>query len=327
MTAHPVWRSGLFVPVNVDRFVDRAADRGADVIQLDLEDSIAPADKDEARRRLPRAVGRVRRPGGPDIIVRINQPLDLAVRDLEAAIIPGVDAIMVTKVEGPDHLRLLDELAARLEQRRGLPEGGIRFVALIEAPGPLAQAHAIARAVPRTVALSLGAEDYATAIGAAPTEAVLLLPKQQVLQAARAAGLMPLGTIGTVADFADLNAYASVVRRSAEFGFVGASAIHPAQVPILNAGFSPAPEAVAQAQRIVALNRAAAAEGRGSFALDGRMIDAPIVQRAEALLVRAAAIAARAGQITAAHDAKAGHSGCLPGDPQRRASRRNPHGG
>lgn len=291
----PVWRSGLFVPVNVERFVAKAATRGADAIQLDLEDSIAPAEKENARRLVESAVKRVRQEGRSDVLVRINQPLELAVRDLEAAVIPGVDAIMVTKVEGPDHLRLLDELAGRLEARRGLPEGGIRFVALIEAPGPLLRADAIARATPRTVALTLGAEDYATAIGGKPTEEVLLMPKQQILQAATANGLMPLGTISTVADYSDLEAYARVVRRSASFGFLGASAIHPAQVPVLNAGFSPSPEEVAQAERIVAADREAAAQGRGSFALDGKMIDIPIVQRAEALLARARAIAARAG--------------------------------
>jgi citrate lyase subunit beta/citryl-CoA lyase len=292
---HPVWRSGLFVPVNVERFLARAHERGADAIQLDLEDSIAPADKPDARRKVEAAVARLRQHGNVDILVRVCQPLEDAVRDLEAAVIPGVDAIMVTKVEGPDHLRLLDELVTRLEQRRGLPEGGIRFVALIEAPGPLAQAHAIARSTPRLVGLSLGAEDYATAVGGEPTTEVLMLPKQQILQAAKAAGLMALGTIGTVADYSDIEAYTQVVRRAASFGFVGASAIHPAQVPALNAGFSPSAEAVAKAERIVAMDREAAAQGRGSFALDGKMIDIPIVQRAEALLARARAIAARTG--------------------------------
>jgi len=292
--SHPVWRSGLFVPVNVERFVAKASSRGADVIQLDLEDSIAPGDKANARRALPAAVERIRSEGRSDVLVRINQPLELAVRDLEAAVLPGVDGIMVTKAEGPDHLRLLDELVSRLEASRSLPDRTIRFVVLIEAPGPLLHAEAIARATPRNIALSLGAEDYATAVGGEPTGEMLLMPKQQVLQAARAAGLMPMGTIGTVAEYSDIAAYERVVRLSASFGFVGASAIHPSQVPALNAGFSPSAEAVAYAERIVALDREAAATGRGSVALDGRMIDIPIVQRAKALLARASAIAARA---------------------------------
>lgn len=290
--AHPVWRSGLFVPTNVERFVAKASSRGADVLQLDLEDSIAPGDKEEARRLLPKQVERLFKEGRADILVRINQPLELAVRDLEAAVLPGVNGLIITKVEGPDHLRLLDELVSRLEESRGIANGTLRFLALIEAPGPLNSAHEIARATPRTIGLSLGGEDYATAVGGEPNGDTLLMPKQQVLQAARAHGLMPMGTIGTVADYSDLDAYLKVVRLSASFGFVGASAIHPAQVPVLNKGFSPAPEAVAKAETIVRMDKEAAAAGRGSWALDGKMIDIPIVQRAEALLVRARAIAA-----------------------------------
>ena len=289
----PVWRSALFVPANVERFVAKAVDRGADALIIDLEDSVPLAQKEAARTLVPDIVKRFRDTGHSDVIVRINQPLELAVRDLEAAVIAGVDAIMVTKVEGPEHLRLLDEMVTRLEQSRRLPLGEIWFIGLIEAPGPLARAYDIARSTPRLAGISLGAEDYATAIGAKPTEDTLLMPKQQILQAARAAGIMPFGTIGSVADFGDLDGYARIVKRSADFGFVGASCIHPSLVPILNAGFSPSEKDVADAERIVALDRQAAAEGRASFAIDGKMIDIPIVQRAEALLERANAIAAR----------------------------------
>ncbi|MFQ3455117.1 CoA ester lyase [Bradyrhizobium sp. UFLA01-814] len=289
----PVWRSALFVPANVERFVVKAVDRGADALIIDLEDSIPLAQKAAARALVPGIVKRFCDTGRADVMVRINQPLELAIPDIEAAVIPGVDAIKVTKVEGPEHLRLLDEMVTRLEQSRGLSVGKIWFVGLIEAPGPLAKAHDIARSTPRLAGISLGAEDYATAIGARPTEETLLMPKQQVVQAARAAGIMPLGTIGSVADFADLEGYTRIVRRSADFGFVGSACIHPSLVPILNAGFSPSAKDVADAERIVALDRQAAAEGRGSFAIDGKMIDIPIVQRAEALLERANAIAAR----------------------------------
>src|SRR6185437_16130312 len=254
----PVWRSALFVPANVERFVAKAVDRGADALIIDLEDSVPPAEKEPARALVPGIVKRFRDTGRSDVMVRINQPLELAVRDLEAAIIPGVDAIMVTKVEGAEHVRLLDEMVTRLEQGRGLPVGMIWFVGLIEGPGPLARAHDIARSTPRLAGISLGAEDYATAIGAKPTEETLLMPKQQIVQAARAAGIMPLGTIGSIADF---DGYARIVRRSSDFGFVGSACIHPALVPILNAGFSPSAQDIADAERIVALNRQAAADG------------------------------------------------------------------
>jgi len=289
----PVWRSALFVPANVERFVAKASQRGADALIIDLEDSIPLAQKESARALVPGLVERFRREGRSDVMVRINQPLELAVRDLEAAVIEGVDAIKITKVEGPEHLTLLDELVSRLERQRGLPVGRIWFIGLIEAPGPLARAHEIARATPRLAGLSLGAEDYATAIGAKPSEDTMFVPKQQLLQAATAAGILPLGTIGSVADFSDTEGYARIVRRSADFGFVGSACIHPSLVPILNAGFSPSEDDVRQAERIVELDRQAAAEGRGSFAIDGKMIDIPIVQRAEALLARARAIQQR----------------------------------
>jgi citrate lyase subunit beta / citryl-CoA lyase len=294
LSKFPVWRSALFVPANVERFVAKATERGADALIIDLEDSIPLAQKEAARALVPGIVKRFRAAGRSDVMVRINQPLELAVRDLEAAVIAGVDAIKVTKVEGPEHLKLLDDMVGRLEQARGLPIGRIWFIGLIEAPGPLARAHEIARATPRLAGISLGAEDYATAIGAKPSEETLLMPKQQIIQAATAAGILPLGTISSVADFSDLDGYARIVRRSADFGFVGSACIHPALVPILNAGFSPSTEEVATAERIVALDREAAAAGRGSFAVDGKMIDIPIVQRANALLARARAIATRA---------------------------------
>lgn len=291
----PIWRSLMFVPVNVERFVAKAGTRGADGLILDLEDSIAPGDKDSARALVPATIQRLRKESRGDILVRINQPLELAVRDLEAAVQPAVAAILVTKAEGPEHLRLLDELVSRLEAKRGLPEGGIRFMALVESPAAVLQAYAIAKATPRTVAMSLGAEDYATAVGGKPSEDLLLMPKQQILQAARAAGILPMGTIGTLADFSDIPAYERMVRRSAAFGFAGSSAIHPTQVPVLNKGFSPSPEEVSEAEQMVALDAKARAEGRGSFQIDGKMIDIPVVDRAKALLARAAAIKARTG--------------------------------
>jgi citrate lyase subunit beta/citryl-CoA lyase len=289
----PVWRSQLFVPVNVEKFLIKAPERGADAIILDLEDSIVASDKDSARAMIADAVAYLLKAGGTDIIVRINQPLDLAVRDVESSIIEGVSALIVTKVEGPDHLRLIDDLVSRLEIKRGLEPGRIRLMGLIETPLALFNAREIALATPRLMSLSLGAEDYATAIGGRPTEDVLYVPKQTVIQAAKAAGIVTMGTIGTLANFRDLDAYRGMVRRSVAFGFAGASCIHPAQVPILNEEFSPTDQEIKQAQRIVDENRLAASQGRGSFQVDGQMIDVPVVQRAETLLRRAKAIEMR----------------------------------
>src|SRR5208282_2334887 len=150
MRERPVWRSALYVPAHVPRFVEKAHLRGADCIQLDLEDSVPPAEKAAARA--------VRR-GGAEVLVRINAPLSLAVPDIEAAVCPGVDGIILTKVRGPDHVRLLDELVTEREQASGLATGSLAFLLLVETPEALPHAQAIAAASPRAIAMSLGAED------------------------------------------------------------------------------------------------------------------------------------------------------------------------
>src|SRR5437868_6758586 len=115
--ALPVWRSLLFVPVNVERFVETAHTREVDAIQLDLEDSVPPGEKDRARTLVAAAAAKDAR-GGADVVVRINRPLGLAVRDIEASVCPGVAALALPKVSGADHIRLLAEVAAAAEERQ-----------------------------------------------------------------------------------------------------------------------------------------------------------------------------------------------------------------
>jgi len=288
----PVWRSLLYVPVNVEKYVEKAHARGADCILLDLEDSVPAAEKDNARKLVAQAASRVRR-GGADVVVRINRPDSMALRDLEASIGAGVNGIAVTKVDDAAHLRRLDEIVVKLETQRGLPSGHTRFIAMIETPAAFFRMPEIAAAVERNVALDIGGEDFALENGMEPTEETLLMPKQQMIYAARAAGIMPLGYIASVASFGDLEAFRRMVKRSRQFGFMGASCIHPAQVPIVNEEYSPSPEEVAHAQRVIEGNAKAAAEGRASFAIDGKMVDVPVVKRAERLLERHTAIQAR----------------------------------
>jgi citrate lyase subunit beta/citryl-CoA lyase len=121
----------------------------------------------------------------------------------------------------------------------------------------------------------------------------MLYPKQHTIIAARAAGIMPLGIIGTVADYSDKEAMTKIITNSRRFGFDGASCIHPSIVPILNAGFRPSEEEVASAKRVVQGFEAALAEGRASIEVDGKMIDYPVVERAEKLLARERAILER----------------------------------
>lgn len=288
----PVWRSLLYVPVNVEKYVDKAHTRGADCIQVDLEDSVPAAEKGHARTLVPAVAARVRR-GGADVVVRINRPLAAAIRDLEAAIGPDVDGIAVTKVQSADHLRLLDEVVTELEAKRSLAPGHTRFIAMVETPEAFFRMTEIARAVDRLAAMNIGGEDFALENGMAPVEETLQMPKQQMIFAARSAGLMPLGFVASVAGFGDWPAFRAMVRRSRQFGFMGAGCIHPGQVPIVNEEYSPSAEEVAYARRVIVENVTAEAAGRASFALDGEMVDVPVVERAKRLLDRHAAIEAR----------------------------------
>ena len=288
----PVWRSLLYVPVNVEKYVDKAHTRSADCILLDLEDSVPAHEKDNARRLVAQNAKRVRR-GGADVAVRVNRPDSMTPKDLDAAVGPDVDAIAVTKVDDAAHLKRLDEIVARLEAKRGLPAGHTKFIAMVETPAAFFRMPEIAAAVERNAAMDIGGEDFALENGMEPTEETLLMPKQQMIYAARSAGIMPLGYIASVASFGDLEAFRRMVQRSRQFGFMGASCIHPGQVPIVNELYSPSADEVALAKRIIEGNEKAKAEGRASFAVDGKMVDVPVVVRAERLLQRHAAIQAR----------------------------------
>jgi citrate lyase subunit beta/citryl-CoA lyase len=279
----PIWRSKLFVPVNVQKYVEKAHTRGADAIILDLEDSIAPADKSSARTLVADAALLCAR-NGADILVRINSPLDLAVRDIETVVSPIVKGLLLPKIDSAGHVRLLAELVETIEDRRGMPPGHTRFLVTIETARAFFEMREIAAAHPRNVSLSLGSEDFTASTGSQPDPEVLLYPKQQIVIAARAAGILPFGVVGSGADFKNLDSFRAMIARSRRFGFEGSSCIHPDVVPLLNEGFSPTAAEIADAEAIVVAFQKARSEGRGSLSIDGKMIDKPIVERAERTL-------------------------------------------
>ena len=288
----PLWRSQMIVPVNVEKFVAKAHTRGADAIVLDLEDSITPPEKEAARAMVAEAARRCA-VNGADILVRVNQPLQLAVRDIECVVSPQVMGLVLPKVDSDGHIRLLAELVDVVEADKGLPPGHTKFVVLIETAAAFLRVREIASAHPRVVAISLASEDFTLSTGSQPDPEVLLYPKQQVLIAASAAGILPLGVLGSIANYRDEAGYREAIRRSRRFGFQGASCIHPAIVPLLNEGFGPTAEEVAEAGEIVAAFEKAKAAGRGAASVRGRMIDIPVVRRAERVLRLAARIEAR----------------------------------
>ncbi len=291
----PVWRSLLYVPTHVEKFVASAARHGADAIILDLEDSVPFEQKAHARTLVQSAAQQVAQ-AGADVVVRINRPLSLAVRDIESAVSPVITALSLPKIEGANHVRLLDEAVSELEAARGLPVGRIRFIVLIESALGFLSMPEIACASPRVVAMTLASEDFALDLGMESSDETMLLPKQQLIQACAMTQVMPLGIMGTIAKFDDPASYLALAMRSRRFGYAGSSCIHPRQVPLLNQAFTPTEEETAHAARVLELAEEAKRAGRGAFTLDGKMIDAPVIARARRLLARKAAIEARAAK-------------------------------
>lgn len=277
------WRSYLFVPVLSQKFVAKAATRGADAILLDLEDAIPQDRKAEARAALPN-VAKQLASENCDVAVRINRSWTDALPDLLAAISPQILAVAAPKVPNAGHILVLDEIMDSAERAAGITPGSTGLIAMIETPGGLGEIRAIACASPRVAGLIIGAEDLAAELGAEPISDVLHTPNMMAVLAAREAGCAPIGYVGSVANFSDLDAFEAKIRQARAMGFVGGFAIHPSQVPVLNSGFSPTDAEVERASRVVAAFDSALSRGEGAVQLDGRMIDLPVAERARALL-------------------------------------------
>jgi citrate lyase subunit beta/citryl-CoA lyase len=269
-------RSALFVPLADERFIAKAHERGADALLLDLEDSVPPAQKLAARARLPEAVGQLAARGAT-VMVRVNSMAEWLTDDLKAVAQTPAAAVFLPKVQSDVQLLAAEEL---------LGSSGAKLVAMLESPAAVLAAVQISRAGSRLSGLVFGSEDYCGALGIASSAAFLDWPAQLVATAARASGLAAFGQPGPVAEIADMGAYAKLLERAKAMGFTGTLCIHPKQVAMANKVYSSSPEEIALAREIVAAFEVALREGRGAFALHGRMIDAPIVDQARATLAR-----------------------------------------
>ncbi len=288
----PVWRSMMFVPTLNEKFVEKAPGVGADAVILDLEDSIAASEKDRARD----AVGGVAKrlaDQGLEVTVRINRPWRLAARDIEAAVMPEVTALLLPMADTAAHVKEVDKVVTEVEAEKGMEIGHTFLCPLIETAEGLLNAREIATASPRMMSLSLGSEDFALSMGSTTDTDMLFGPKQHVVACARAAGLTPLGFIGSIAEFRDLDKLRDMMTLSKRAGFRGASCIHPNQVKMANEVFGPSEDEIAEAREIVEAYDAALARGEGAITVRGKMVDVPVADRMRAILAFADAIAAR----------------------------------
>lgn len=297
MDALSPMRSLMFVPAHRERMVARAlglgefGPSGLDVAILDLEDGVPPAAKDDARRSVADTLGHPS-PAGPLRFVRIQRALsDDGAADLDAVVRVGLQGVVAAKVRRAEEIAwLADELDER-ERRAGVAAGTVRIIASIESAAALLEAPRIAASSVRVIGLMFGSEDFALDLGLATKRegeaAELLYARSATVVAAAAAGKVAIDGIWPA--FEDDAGLRADSLRAHRLGFAGKTLIHPRQIAVVNEVFSPTPAEVEEARRVVRAFDDALALDQGAVALDGRMLDAPVVERARRILRTAAA--------------------------------------
>ena len=286
-------RSLLFVPALDAHKLEKSLGSGADVIVADLEDSVA-ADAKEAARGIVVDFLRAHagKPGVPKLHVRINGfDSGLADRDLDAAVAAGAEGVMLPKAAGGMDITRLDAKIAVAEAVHGVPDGRTRIVAIVtETAHAVFQTGTYRGASHRLAGMAWGAEDLSADLGATTARDAdggfldtFRLARTLTLLGAVAAEVTPID--GVYTDFGDLDGLRRDCEAAARDGFTAKMAIHPAQVPVINAAFTPSQAAIDEARRVIAAFRAAG--DPGVVGLDGRMLDRPHLLRARRLLARA----------------------------------------
>jgi citrate lyase subunit beta/citryl-CoA lyase len=270
-------RSRLYLPGNEPKFFLNAALHEPDAVILDLEDSVAPPEKDAARILVRNAL-RAADFGTCERTVRVNQG-DRGLDDVEAVVPQNVHVILIPKVESADQVRAVDARAEAV-RRAGGAKRPVLLMPIIESALGCFRALEIATASPNVVALTIGLEDYTADLGAprTPEGRESLWARQVVVNAARAAGVAPIDTV--FSDVADMEGLRAACLEAKGLGFEGKGCIHPRQVPVVHESFAPGAEEVRKAQRIVAAFEEAEKRGLGVVALGSKMIDPPVVKRA-----------------------------------------------
>ncbi|HEY7560081.1 MAG TPA: CoA ester lyase [Candidatus Binatia bacterium] len=276
-------RSWMFVPGHRQRMIDKALGLSADAIMLDIEDGVAPNEKDAARNNIGESLGREKSPGSPARFVRINAIGHTRMdADLEAVVRPGLEGIVCPKVDTIEEVRTVDAILNDKEPKNRLAKGTVKLLIAIESPRGLLNAHAIAAASPRVAGLLFGAEDFGREIGLPAVREGeardLIYARSSIVVAAAAAHVQAVD--GVWVDLNDSAGLLGFAKQSRRLGFSGMSCIHPAQVDAINTTFSPTAEEIDYCQKVLQAYEEANARGDGSIAFGGQLIDRPIVERA-----------------------------------------------
>ena len=287
-------RSWMFVPGHRQRMIDKALAIHADAIMLDIEDGVAPNEKDTARKLIGESLGRERAAKSPARFVRVNaighERMDA---DIEAVVRPGLDGLVLPKVEAPEEVRKVDSVLKTRELEHKMERGSVKLLVAIESPRGLLDAPAIAAASSRVVGLMFGAEDYGREMGL-PTKREgeaqdMLYARSAMAVAAASAHVQAID--GVWVDLKDTAGLGGFARQSRRLGFSGMSLIHPSQIDPINSVFSPTPEEIEYAAQVVQAFEEANARGDGSISFGGQLIDRPIVERARRTLEMAKTLA------------------------------------
>lgn len=273
-------RTMMFVPGNNPGMMADAHIYGPDSIMLDLEDSVTMAEKDAARLLVYQALKTVNY-GNTEMVVRIN-PLNTPYgkKDIEAVVKAGVDVIRMPKTETAEEVVEVEREIERVERELGCV-GRTKIMAAIESTLGIVNAYAIATASPRMMGIALGAEDYCANLKAQRTPGgdELRLARETIVVAARAAGIDALDTV--YSNLNDMETFRQEVEYIKTLGFDGKSIINPRQIEVINEVFAPKEKEITKARAIIAAIKEAEAKGSGVIALNGKMIDRPVVIRAQ----------------------------------------------
>jgi citrate lyase subunit beta / citryl-CoA lyase len=286
-------RTALFVPGNRPERVDKAVQTAADMVIIDLEDTVPRAEKVRTR---PLVREKIKAHAGRALMVRVNSlETGLTAADLTEIVIPGLAAVMLPKVQRPEDVHRMHSLLAQQESARGIQPGSVALVSLLESALAIENAFQIASAdtsLGRAHRLAFGAADFTLDLGIQMSRdgEELRYPRARIAVACRAAGIdAPLDSPFMI-DLKDIEALKADTLKGKQMGFGGKLCVHPNQVDICNRIYSPNEQEVAFASRVVAAFEAAEADGTAAIEIDGKMIDYPIVAQCRRVLEIAARI-------------------------------------
>ena len=295
-------RSWMFVPGDRQKMIDKAVALPVDAILLDIEDGVAPAAKETARKQIAESLDRiaVQKKENPSYrtparYVRINAVGHERMNaDVEYVIRPALEGLAVPKVETPDQVNVVEKILDEREPKMGLVRGSVRLLLALESPRGLFNAYAIATSSPRVIGLMFGAEDFSRELSLPlrrEGEAVdLIYARSAMVTAAAAAHVQAVD--GVWPNFQDIEGLKKFALQSRRLGFSGMSLIHPAQINEVNAAFTPTAEEVDYCRRVVQAFDDARARGEGAIAFGGQLLDMPIVDRARQTIALAESLKA-----------------------------------